>query len=66
MTAKRLAPKSYNRLSHRSTAKPQLEKAHDIVEKIASQPTEPAITDTAMARIQVAVQERKREITADP
>jgi trimethylamine--corrinoid protein Co-methyltransferase len=63
-SGERLAPRSYNRLGHRSTAKPQLEKAHDIVERIVSQPAKPAITDAAMARIQAAVQERKREIMA--
>ena len=61
-SGERLAPKSYNRLGHRSTARPQLEKAHDIVEKIVSQPAEPVITGAAMARIEAAVKERKREI----
>jgi len=61
-SGERLAPQSYNRLGHRSTAKPQLERAHDIVEKIVSQPAEPVITEVAMARIQAVVEERKREI----
>jgi len=49
-------------LGHRSAAKPQLEKAHDIVEKIVSQPAEPAVTEAAMARLEAVVKERKREI----
>ena len=64
-SGERFAPPSYNRLGHRSTAKPQLEKAHDIVEKIVSQPAEPAITVAAMHRIQAAVEERKAQINAD-
>lgn len=63
-SGERLVPKSYNRLGHRSTAKPQLEKAHEIVEKIVSQPAEPVITEAAKARIQARVEERKREIMA--
>jgi hypothetical protein len=57
-------PRSYNRLGHRSTAKPQLERAHDIVQQITSKPAEPAISAGAMARIQAAVEERKRQIKA--
>ena len=63
-SGERFAPQSYNRLGHRSTAKPQMEKAHDIVEKIVSQPAEPVISEAAMGRIQVAVQARKAEIIA--
>ena len=63
-SGERFAPKSYNRLGHRSTAKVQLEKAHAMVEKIVSRPVEPAITDAAMARIDAAVERRKREIVA--
>lgn len=61
-SGERFAPKSYNRLGHRSTAKSQLEKAHDIVRKIVSQPAKPAITAAAMARIQAAAEARKRDI----
>ena len=61
-SGERLAPQSYNRLGHRSAARPQLEKAHDIVEKIVSQPAEPAVTEAAMARLEAVVKERKREI----
>jgi hypothetical protein len=60
----RFAPKSYNRLGHRSTAKVQLEKAHEMVEKIISKPLAPAISPAAQARIEVAVAARKRHITA--
>jgi trimethylamine--corrinoid protein Co-methyltransferase len=60
----RFVPQSYNRLGHRSRAKMQLERAHQIVEEIVSRPAEPAITPAAAARIQSRVEERKREITA--
>ncbi len=63
-SAERLVPRSYNRLGHRSRAKAQLEKAHEIVEEIVSRPAEPAITAAAMARIQSRVEDRKREIMA--
>ena len=63
-SGERFAPQSYNRLGHRSTAKPQMEKAHDIVEKIVSQPAEPVISEAAMGRIHAAVQARKAEIIA--
>ena len=58
----RLAPKSYNRLGHRSMAKTQLDKAHQIVEKIISSPPEPVVSEVVIERIQLAVEERKREI----
>jgi len=61
-SGERFVPKTYNRLSHRSKAKLQLEKAHEIVEDITSKPAEPVITEAAMARIQAAVEERKRAI----
>jgi trimethylamine:corrinoid methyltransferase-like protein len=63
-SGERYAPPSYNRLGNRSTAKPQLEKAHDIVEKIVSQPAEPAITADAMRRIRTVVKERKTKLDA--
>ena len=63
-SGERLSPKSYNRLGHRSKARPQLEKAHEIVEKILAEPAEPAITEAAMSRIETAVEERKRQIRA--
>jgi trimethylamine--corrinoid protein Co-methyltransferase len=63
-SGERFAPRSYNRLGHRSTARSQLEKAHGIVEKILSEPAEPAITEAAMARITERVAEREREILA--
>ena len=37
-SGERFAPQSYNRLGHRSTAKLQLQKAHEIVLKILAQP----------------------------
>jgi trimethylamine--corrinoid protein Co-methyltransferase len=61
-SGERFAPRSYNRLGHRSTARSQLEKAHEIVEKILSEPAEPAITEAAMARLTARVAEREREI----
>ena len=61
-TGERLAPKSYNRLGHRSTAITQLEKSHQIVENILYKPSEPVISKAAIDRIQLAVEERKREI----
>jgi trimethylamine--corrinoid protein Co-methyltransferase len=63
-SGERFAPQSYNRLGHRSKAKLQLEKAHDLVQKIISQPAEPALTAQAQARIEAAVRERKAEILA--
>jgi trimethylamine--corrinoid protein Co-methyltransferase len=61
-SGERFAPRSYNRLGHRSTARSQLEKAHEIVEKILSKPAEPAVTESVMARIGARVAEREREI----
>ncbi len=63
-SGERLVPRSYNRLGHRTSAKMQIERAHDIVEEIVSRPAEPAITPAAVARIQYRVEERKREIRA--
>ena len=59
----RLAPKSYNRLGHRSMAKTQLEKAHQFVDKIVSNSPEPVISDAIIERLHLAVEERKREIS---
>jgi trimethylamine--corrinoid protein Co-methyltransferase len=64
-SGERLAPQSYNRLGHRSAARPQLEKAHALVAKILSQPAEPAVSPAALARIEARVEERKREILAE-
>ena len=61
-SGERCAPRSYNRLGHRSKARPQLEKAHEIVEKILTQPASPAVNDAALARMQAAVEKRRREI----
>jgi len=63
-SGERVSPRSYNRLGHRSTAKPAIERAHDIVQQITSKPVEPAISAAALARIQAAVEERKRQIKA--
>jgi len=63
-SGERFVPKSYNRLGDRPRAVPQLEKAHEIVEEITSQPMEPVITEAAEARIQARVEQRKREIRA--
>jgi len=63
-SGERLAPRSYNRLGHRSTAKTQLEKAHSIAQNIVSQPADPAVTEAEMVRIHAAVEERMREIKA--
>ena len=61
-SGERFVPRSYNRLGHRSVAKAQLLKAHEMVERILAKPVEPAITEAAMARIEARVEERKREI----
>jgi len=59
----RFVPRSYNRLGHRSTARHQLEKAHELVEKIIGKPAQPAITPAAAARLQAAVEARRRQLT---
>jgi len=61
-SGERIALKSYNRLGHRSTARTQLEKAHEIVEKVVSKPAEPVISPAAIARIQACVEERKHVV----
>jgi trimethylamine--corrinoid protein Co-methyltransferase len=61
-SGERFVPRSYNRLGHRSVAKAQLLKAHEMVERILAKPVEPAITEAAIARIEARVEERKREI----
>jgi len=63
-SGERLAPRSYNRLGHRSKSKGQLEKAHEIVGAITSVPAEPVISEAAMTRIKSAVKMRKHEIMA--
>jgi trimethylamine--corrinoid protein Co-methyltransferase len=61
-SGERLAPRTYNRLGHRSTAKAQLQRAHEIVEAIVSKPAEPVISEQAILRIRTCVEEREREI----
>ena len=63
-SGERLAPKTYNRLGHRSTAKTQLEKAHEMVERLTAKPAQPAVAPAAMQRIERAVAERQRQIGA--
>jgi trimethylamine--corrinoid protein Co-methyltransferase len=61
-SGERLMPRSYNRLASRSTARTQLEKAHEIVEAILSEEAEPVISKDVRRRIQAAVEKRTREI----
>jgi trimethylamine--corrinoid protein Co-methyltransferase len=64
-SGEQLAPKTYNRLGHRSSSRPQIEMAHEIVDNILSKPPEPAITKSAITRIHTAVQERRVELLAN-
>jgi trimethylamine---corrinoid protein Co-methyltransferase len=63
-SGERFAPKTYNRLGHRSSAKAQLEKAHEMVTRITAKPGEPVIGSETIARIAAAVERRKRAIIA--
>jgi len=60
----RFVPKTYNRLGHRSTARTQLEKAHEMAEKIIGRPAQPAASAAAMKRMEAAVARRVAELKA--
>ena len=59
------APKTYNRVGHRSTSKTQLEKAHEMALEIVTKPAEPAISAAAITRLEASVAKRKGELLAN-
>ena len=63
-SGERFVPRTTNRLGHRSSSKPQIQKAHEIVEELLSAPSSPVVSEAAGLRIQSRFDERYRRIRA--
>ena len=61
----RFSPRTYNRMGKRCSAKPQFEKAHEIVDVILKQEIEPQIDTLTSDRLDHAVAERLDELRAN-